>query len=208
MTWASTRAASAEITPGIGAVATSGSRTVSPSTTTTYRITVRDAGGRSASATVTVTEPPSDLVVTSPSVSVSALTPGQSFRLRVTVRSQGTGRAGATTLRYYRSTDATITGGDTPVGTDTVGALSPSGQAQESIQLTVSTSDGTYYYGACVDSVSGESRTGNNCSPGLRVMVKAATAPGKMYWVDTGTRNIRRANLDGSGGDFEPDYEF
>ena len=45
LTWSSTRAASAEITPGIGVVRTPGSRTGSPSTTTTYRITVRDAGG-------------------------------------------------------------------------------------------------------------------------------------------------------------------
>ena len=57
--WSSTNATSAAITPGIGTVPTSGSREVSPTSTTTYRITVRGAGGQtaSASATVTVTEP-------------------------------------------------------------------------------------------------------------------------------------------------------
>ena len=56
--WSSTNAVSATITPGIGTVATSGSRSVSPTSTTTYRITVRDAARQTASdtATVTVTE--------------------------------------------------------------------------------------------------------------------------------------------------------
>ena len=61
--WSSTNATSASITPGIGTVPTSGSRRVSPTRTTIYRITVRGADGQtaSASATVTVTEPPASL---------------------------------------------------------------------------------------------------------------------------------------------------
>ena len=61
--WSSTNATSASITPGIGTVPTSGSRRVSPTGTTIYRITVRGADGQtaSASATVTVTEPPASL---------------------------------------------------------------------------------------------------------------------------------------------------
>ena len=57
LSWTSTNAASAEITPEIGAVPTSGSRTVSPAGTTTYRLTVRGAGGQTATdnATLTVT---------------------------------------------------------------------------------------------------------------------------------------------------------
>ena len=60
--WSSTNATSATITPGIGTVPTSGSRSVSPSRTTTYRITVRSADGQTASDTarVTVTDPPPD----------------------------------------------------------------------------------------------------------------------------------------------------
>ena len=60
--WSSTNAASASITPGIGTVPTSGSRQVSPTSTTTYRITVRNADGQTAmdTATVTVTDPPPD----------------------------------------------------------------------------------------------------------------------------------------------------
>ena len=47
-----------------------------------------------------------DLVVESPSVSDSAPITGQSFTFGVTVRNQGGGQAVASTLRYYRSTDA------------------------------------------------------------------------------------------------------
>ena len=60
--WSSTNAASATIAPGVGSVPTSGSRRLSPTQTTTYRITVRSSDGQTASDTVrvTVTEPPTD----------------------------------------------------------------------------------------------------------------------------------------------------
>ena len=149
---------------------------------------------------VTVEASTPDLVVESPSVSESSLTTGESFTLRATVRNQGTGRSAATTLRYYRSTDATISTRDTQVGTDPVGALTASRTSPESIRLTAPSSGGTYYYGACVASVSGESDTRNNCSRGVRVTVTAASASQawKLYWTDSGTDKIQRSNLDGS----------
>ena len=49
------------------------------------------------------------------------------FGLSAGVKNQGSGSSDATTLRYYRSTDATITTSDTEVGTAAVGGLSPSG---------------------------------------------------------------------------------
>ena len=112
-----------------------------------------------------------DLIVESPSVSDSTLTPGQSFTLRATVRNRGTGQSAETTLRYYRSSDATISTSDTEVGTDLVSGLSTSRTSPESIRLTAPSSAGTYYFGACVASVSGESNTDNNCSAGVRVTV-------------------------------------
>ena len=54
LTWSSTNAVSAEITPDIGAVPASGSRKVSPRTTTTYQITVRGAGGQTQTVSATV----------------------------------------------------------------------------------------------------------------------------------------------------------
>ena len=57
-----------------------------------------------------------DLVVINPSVSDSTLTPGQSFTIYATVKNQGSGSSSSTTLRYYRSTNSTISTGDTLLG--------------------------------------------------------------------------------------------
>ena len=123
------------------------------------------------------TSPPTsttpDLVVGSPTVSDSTPDTGASFTLRATVRNSGDGRSAATTLRYYRSTDATISAADTEVGTDSVSGLAVAGTSPESLSLTAPSTAGTYYYGACVDTVSGETATGNNCSTGVRVMVSS-----------------------------------
>ena len=115
-----------------------------------------------------------DLVVETPSVSDSSPNAGESFTLSAAVRNQGNGRSASTTLRYYRSTDATISTADTEVGTDTVGALTAAGTSDESIDLTAPSTAGTYYYGACVDPVSGESNSQNNCSTAVRVTVSAS----------------------------------
>ena len=146
---------------------------------------------------------PLDLVVESPSVGDTTLAFGQSFTLQTTVQNQGAGEADATTLTYYRSTDATISTSDTPFGSDTVGNLNALATSTESISSTAPENAGTYYYGACVESVPGETNTDNNCSTGLRVTVSsAAVDPAtpllQMYWTDWGTETIQRANLDGS----------
>ena len=112
-----------------------------------------------------------DLVVQTLSVSDSNPNAGESFTLSAAVRNQGNGLSASTTLRYYRSTDATISTSDTAVGTDAVDALTPAGTSDESISLTAPSTAGTYYYGACVDPVSGESNSQNNCSSAMRVTV-------------------------------------
>ena len=119
----------------------------------------------------------SDLIVDPPTVNESAPAAGASFTLNATVRNQGNGSSASTTLRYYRSTDTTITASDTEVGTDAVSGLSSSGSGDESISVTAPSDAGTYYYGACVDSVSDESDTTNNCSVAVTVTVGAAPAP-------------------------------
>ena len=144
---------------------------------TTGGCEVRNREVRSGTVVVTSTEtvPPveshPDLVVQSPSVSASTLNEGESFTFSATVRNQGAGESAATTLRYYRSTDSTITTGDSAQGTDPVGTLSASGTSSESVSVTAPSSAGTYYYGACVESVSGETDTANNCSSAVRVTV-------------------------------------
>ena len=118
-----------------------------------------------------------DLVVESPSVSDGSPAAGAGFTLSATVRNAGDGASAGTTLRYYRSTDAAITTSDTAAGTDPVGGLAASGSSSQSVDVTAPSSPGTYYYGACVDSVAGESDTSNNCSGSVRVTVSAVAPP-------------------------------
>ena len=172
-------------TDAVGALAASGTSSESisltaPSSPGTYYYgacvdTVTDESDTtnncSSSVTVTVPEPEPDLVVGSPTVSDSSPTSGASFTLSATVLNAGGAALSSTTLRYYRSTDATITTADTSVGTDAVGALAATGTSSESISLTAPSSPGTYYYGACVDTVTDESDTTNNCSSSVTVTV-------------------------------------
>ncbi|MDE2829392.1 MAG: hypothetical protein OXN20_04685, partial [Gemmatimonadota bacterium] len=120
-----------------------------------------------------------DLIVTVPSVSDTTLTPGQMFTLNATVRNQGNGQAAETMLTYYSSTDATITTSDTEVGTGAIDSLNAGSTSGQSIDLNAPSSAGTYYYGACVASVSGESNADNNCSSGVRVTVSDAGEGGQ-----------------------------
>ncbi|MCI5137422.1 MAG: hypothetical protein D3922_03190, partial [Candidatus Electrothrix sp. AR1] len=112
-----------------------------------------------------------DLTVISPSVSDSALTPGQSFIINATAKNQGTATANSSTLRYYRSADSTITTSDTVLTTNTVASLTAGASSAQSTSVTAPTSEGTYWVGACVDTVTNESNTGNQCSTGVQITV-------------------------------------
>ena len=117
-----------------------------------------------------------DLVVGSPTVSARSPVAGTAFTLSATVGNTGNGASASTMLRYYRSTDATITTSDTSEGTDAVGALAPAGTSSQSISVTAPSSPGIYYYGACVDTVANEPDTTNNCSPSVRVTVLSSSS--------------------------------
>ena len=143
-----------------------------------------------------------DLIVESPTVSESSPDAGASFTLSATVRNQGGSRSDYTTLRYYLSTDATITTGDTEVENDYVTRLNPSETSDESARIEAPSSEGTYYYGACVDAVTGESDTGNNCSSAVTVTVlgsdlivesptvsKSSPGPGASFTLSATVRN-------------------
>ena len=117
-----------------------------------------------------------DLVVAAPTVSDSDPAAGAQFTLSVAVRNDGDAAAAATTVRYYRSTDATIATSDTQVGAAAVVELAASGSSSRSVELTAPSEPGTYYYGACVDTVANESDTTNNCSQALEMTVGPAVS--------------------------------
>ena len=97
---------------------------------------------------------------------------GGSFHDKSAVCNQSMGDArSSTTLRYYRFSDAAISTDDAEVGEDHVFSLDASESSQESISLSAPDTPGTYYYGACVDPVTGEADTQNNCSDAVSVTV-------------------------------------
>ena len=83
---------------------------------TVTRGTIRATGGGGSNQAP-------DLVDESPSVSDARPAAGASFTLSVTVRNRGDAQSNATTLRYYRSSNETISTSDEEVGTDAMGGL-------------------------------------------------------------------------------------
>ena len=161
-------------TDAVGALAASGTSAGSitltaPSTAGTYYYgacvdTATDESDTtnncSSSVTIAVEEassgqPDLRIVGVIAGTSLDGVFPGSLIQLSATVRNYGDANSDATTLRYYRSADATISVSDTEVGTDEVSALAPSVQVSEGIDLTAPSTPGTYYYGACVDAVAG-----------------------------------------------------
>ena len=135
-----------------------------------------DTGNNCSAAVAVVVEEAAgapDLVVRSPAVDEASPGPGGTFTFSATVANDGDAGARPTTLRYYRSSNATISRGDTEVGTDGVAELAAAGTTDESIDLTAPEDAGTYYYGACAEAVDDESNTGNNCSGSVAVTVVA-----------------------------------
>ena len=118
-----------------------------------------------------------DLVVSNFSVGEQNPSPGARIQLSATVENRGDRQSQSTDLRYYLSDDSTISRDDAEVGDDTVGSLDGGEASDESIFENVPRNAGTYFYGACVVAVTGESDTGNNCSRGVRVTITASPTP-------------------------------
>ena len=132
----------------------------------------------SSSYEIPVPLPRPDLEVGSPSVDDASLDTGATFTLSATVTNVGDWPSAPTTLRYYRSTDATITTSDMQVGTDEIDLLFEEESSTVPVSLTAPSTEGTYYYGACVDEVSGEPDNTNNCSTSVTVVVVNSPATG------------------------------
>ena len=118
-----------------------------------------------------------DLTVALPSVIDRVEAPASQFTLTAIVRNDGDEASPSTTLRYYRSADATISTSDTAEGTAPVAGIDSRGSVSHPVALTAPSSPGTYYYGACVDAVAGESDTTNNCSASVQVTVSEVEPP-------------------------------
>ena len=179
--------------------------TAAPTTTTPASASVphetSTSNNCSSAAALTVAgepRPQPDLVVDSPYATIVSPVPEQAFTVGARVRNNGTADAASTTLRWRRSSDATITTSDTEVGTSAIAGLSIfSGSSSASVKLTAPSNAGTYYYGACVDAVSDESDTTNNCSSSVTVTVSVPPPFTSYYGAYAFTAIVGRDNPTG-----------
>lgn len=111
-----------------------------------------------------------DLIIDAISLTRSKVTENETFDITTNVKNIGSGASAASTLRLYRSNDAIINSSDTQLNARTVSSLSENGNQNLSYSGNISLA-GTYYIGACVDPVVGESSTTNNCSEGKEIAV-------------------------------------
>ena len=139
-----------------------------------------------------------DLVVRSVSVSDSSVDAGERFTFYATVENQGDGPSDSTTLHLYRS-DSVQT------AIYPVDGLDAGVNREFSEPLTAPSSAGEYDYWVCVDPVSRESDTQNNCSDRVSVAVRGKpdlvvhSASVSDRNVDTGERFTFYATVENQG---------
>ena len=126
-----------------------------------------------------VTPPPThpDLAI-SISVNSTNVAPAEMITLLAMVSNQGGpgGFSPETTLRWYLSADDSLdTNTDASSGMETVSEMETGASQMISHMIMAPSEAGTYYYFACVDAVTDETNTDNNCSSA--VMVVAVNRP-------------------------------
>ena len=132
----------------------------------------------SAGVRVEVIRGDPDLEITSFTVSRNTTVVGstRAIILSGSVTNIGGAPAPATPLRYYRSTDSTISASDTEIGQQQIRQLARSERSSFRRETPVPATTGVYYYGVCVAPAAGEIEQRNNCSAGQRVRVQSVTA--------------------------------
>ena len=123
-----------------------------------------------------------DLAIETLEINKRTLVVEDEFTLRYRLSNLGTIRytdTDPTTLRYYQSSDKTINNADIELGREYVQRDMPVSSVSAPRYYTLHTPSSiergftrTWYYGICIDSFSGESNDGNNCSRGIPVTVE------------------------------------
>ncbi len=146
----------------------------------TITVSASDPGGLTATQTLeaTVVAPGPDLTFTEVVPVSATLTPGESATFTFHVRNQGTVASGATRIRAMRSPNPIISAHDTEIESYSFAPLRA--KEERAFPLTISvnagSAPGTIYIGLCVDAVTDESNTRNNCSDGARLTIAAPSA--------------------------------
>ena len=110
-----------------------------------------------------------DLVIDGVRVDAATVKVFGGVRMHIVIQNQGTIRAPATMLEFYRSLDATISTEDTLLRSMPIGQLDKGRITATHTVLPGALETGKYYYGVCITPVEGESNTTNNCSEAIEI---------------------------------------
>ena len=178
---------------------------------TTLTVTARDpdGGGATQQVSVTVTPPAPDLAFAGVLPASATLTPGSSVTFAFRIRNQGTLASSATTIRAMRSPNPIVSTRDTELKSYSLSSLAASQDLTFPLTISVdaSTAAGTIYIGMCIDAVTDESNTRNNCSEGARLTITASSSgqqpSGSVSAGDGSAIRIRASHprIEASGGD-------
>ncbi len=196
--------------PSVAAVSVSGSTLTIAALaqgSATITVSASDPAGLTATQTleVTVVAPGPDLTFTKVAPVSATRAPGESATFTFHVRNQGTIASGATRIRAMRSPNPIISGRDTEIRSYSLASLRA--KQERAFPLTISvdagSAPGTIYIGLCVDAVTDESNTRNNCSDGARLTIATPSAGRGWAARDPSAIRIRAYGLlDGKrGGD-------
>ena len=121
-----------------------------------------------------------DLTKTRDSLNKTTFTPGETLNFNLTVKNQGAGSAGSSSVYYYFKKGGRTYSNTYKVGRDTVASLSPNSTTQESFSYTLPSNltPGTYYFYYWLDATGNvrESNENNNkYSKQLTIEAPAAT---------------------------------
>ena len=179
---------------------------------TTLTVTARDpdGGGATQQVSVTVTPPAPDLAFAGVLPASATLTPGSSVTFAFRIRNQGTLASSTTTIRAMRSPNPIVSTRDTELKSYSLSSLAASQDLTFPLTISVeaSTAAGTIYIGMCIDAVTDESNTRNNCSEGARLTITASSSgqqpSGSVSAGDGSAIRIRASHprIEASGGDF------
>lgn len=180
-------------------------------------ITIEGVSPGNASVTVTATDPGgleaeqsfsvmvfgvSDLLFTAVNPRSITVAPGDTVDATFTARNAGSAGAPATVVRFLQSADSIISTDDSELGMGEIPALAPSDEISFTVVMIFpdDIEAGVFYVGACLDPVSGESDTTNNCSPSIMITVLSMSSQGARGDARAGEHEALVRLLAGSGG--------
>ena len=102
---------------------------------------------------------------------LSTVLPGEKFKLVVIYKNVGDPTSAETAVKYYQSTNATLSETDLLIETGKNVSLDGKSRVRRTLEVTAPENSGVYYYGACVGPVPNERDPNNNCSDVVRVTV-------------------------------------